>query len=123
MLPTRLFVPAARAAVAWATPLQRTVRSDVAVGAKERDAALEEEAAKRALAQAHLKAVGRSVERARKARERSVRRTQMLQEALEANISAGLHVWVDPAGISGLWRAYGSANSDMYCNMLNGAVV
>ena len=36
-----------------------------------------------------------------------MRRAALLQEALEANISAGLHVWVDPAGVCGLWRAFG----------------
>jgi hypothetical protein len=61
-----------------------------------------------ALARRHLKKVGKSVERGKKAQERSKRRAELLQQSLKANISAGVHVWVDPAGISGLWRAFGA---------------
>ena len=63
---------------------------------------------KQALARRHLEKVGKSVERAKKAQERSKRRTELLQESLRANISAGVHVWVDPLSISGLWRAFGA---------------
>ena len=80
-----------------------------------------EAAEKEAQARVHLGRIAKSIEEDKKAHEKSVRRTELLEGALEANISAGLlseaepeppTPAVDPRAISGLWRAFGTFGND-----------
>lgn len=74
---------------------------------------------KQQLMKSHMSHLKKSIALGHRAQEKSAQKSAALQSALMANIAAGLPEpepepgWVNPTGLTGLWRAFGAtANGD-----------